>query len=69
MSRDSVNCWTVTIVDDDEGNLMLPLTEEMLEAAGLKVGDELVWEIKSDAVYLTKKNPTTEVGMVADNSE
>lgn len=59
MSRDSVNCWTVTVVDDDEGNLILPLTEEMLEAAGLKVGDTLVWEIKSDAVYLTKKdNPT-----------
>lgn len=62
--RISVNCWTVTLEEDPEtGDLVLPLTEEMLGATGWQLGDTLTWELSTSdngpCAILSKKEEKT----------
>lgn len=38
-----VNSWTVTLEESGE-DLVLPLSDEILQAVGWQVGDTLIWE-------------------------
>lgn len=53
--------WTITLEDDPEtGDLIMPLTDEILESAGWKEGDVLEWiDNKNGSWTLRKKNETS----------
>jgi len=49
--------WTVTVeeADDESGDLILPLPQEMLDLQGWKEGDTLEWTDMGDGAWsLTK---------------
>lgn len=47
----------VTLIEDSDGQLMLPFTENILNQMGWDTGDELLWEInENDTVTITKKD-------------
>lgn len=48
--------WIVEVFQDGE-HLMLPLTDEMLENTGWKVGDELLWERAAGQAWTLRKKP------------
>jgi hypothetical protein len=51
--------WTLTLeeADDGSGDLVLPLTDEIMESAGWKTGDTLIWtDLKNGSWSLTKKD-------------
>jgi len=39
-----MSTFIVNIEEDEEGNLILPIPDKMLEQLGWKEGDTLVWE-------------------------
>lgn len=46
----------VKLFEDSDGQLILPLSEEILNQMGWHTGDELLWEMNDEhSVYLTKK--------------
>jgi hypothetical protein len=47
--------WTVQIVDGPDGELFLPIPEELLTSKGWKVGDELAWTVGDGWVELSAK--------------
>jgi hypothetical protein len=54
--------WSVILEeDDDTGDLILPLTEEMLEDLGWELGDTVEWNINDDATSITIKNKTKQL--------
>lgn len=48
--------WLVELEQDGE-DLILPLTEEMLEGTGWKIGDELLWEKAAGSAWTLRKKP------------
>lgn len=62
--RTSVNCWTVVLEEDPTtGDLILPLSEEMLQTVGWQLGDTVVWELSTSdngpCAIITKKGNQT----------
>lgn len=50
--------WIITVekADDGSGDLVLPLTDEIMESAGWKTGDTLIWtDLKNGSWSLKKK--------------
>jgi hypothetical protein len=49
--------WTVTLeeADDGTGDLIMPLMDEILESAGWKEGDTLVWIDNKNGTWSIKK--------------
>lgn len=49
--------WTVEVIQDpaNSEDLLLEFPEELLQRAGWKAGDTIVWTIENDAVILSKK--------------
>ena len=49
--------WTITLeaADDGSGDLVLPLTDEIMESAGWKPGDALEWIDNKDGTWILKK--------------
>ena len=53
--------YVVTVVEDDNGNLVLPFTDQILEEVGWTEGDTLQWKDNDDGSFsLTKKETTVE---------
>lgn len=51
----------VTVVEDDNGNLVLPLTDQIMDQVGWTEGDTLEWKDNGDGSFgLTKKETTIE---------
>jgi hypothetical protein len=52
-----MNTWTVTIeeADDDSGDLVLPLPQEMLDQVGWHEGDTLEWIDNKDGTWSIQK--------------
>ena len=52
-----VDKWTVTVEEDENGDLVLPLPTELLNQMGWDIGDELVWSesFSKGSFSLTKK--------------
>ncbi len=50
--------WTINVEEDPEtGDCILPLPTDLLEEAGWKEGDEIVWKDNQDGSWsLTKKS-------------
>jgi hypothetical protein len=52
-----MNSWTIKIEEDPETKeLVLPLTDEILESVGWKVGDNLNWTDNKDGTWTLHKN-------------
>lgn len=47
--------WEITLEEDDQGNIILPIPPEVLELAGWKEGDELEWKERDDGSYVLEK--------------
>jgi hypothetical protein len=49
--------WTITLeaADDGSGDLVLPLTDEIMESAGWKPGDTLEWIDNKNGTWSIKK--------------
>ena len=56
-----MNSWTITLQEDPETKeLVLPLTDEILESVGWKVGDTLNWTDNKNGTWTLHKNePST----------
>ncbi len=51
----------VKLDQDENGDLLLPLSEELLKSVGWKLGDIIVWNENKDGTFtLTKKNEQSE---------
>ena len=47
--------FTVTIEEDEFGDLVLPIPDEVCEELGWEVGDDLEYEILDDETFSLKK--------------
>ena len=49
--------WTITLeaADDGSGDLVLPLTDEIMESAGWQTGDTLEWIDNKNGTWSIKK--------------
>jgi hypothetical protein len=49
--------WTITLeeADDGSGDLVLPLTDEIMASAGWKTGDTLIWTDLHNGSWSLKK--------------
>jgi hypothetical protein len=49
--------WTLEVTEDpnNKDELILQFPSDLLEAAGWKEGDTLIWNLEDEAVTLTKK--------------
>ena len=51
-----MNRWIIQVEEDPEtGELVLPLTDEILEKAGWKIGDTLTWTVKTNGSIIVGK--------------
>ena len=56
--------YTVQLEEDENGDLMLPFSDEMLEELGWKIGDQLVWKDNGDGTYTISKDQDDMLGDV-----
>lgn len=55
-----MSSWTLKLEEDSEtGDLLLPLTDEILESAGWKEGDTLEWIDNKDGTWTLRKTDAT----------
>ena len=54
----------ITLENDDEGNLVLPLDDEILKEVGWEAGDTIDWIDNKDGSWTMKKKVTTEFVLV-----
>jgi hypothetical protein len=56
-SKEMTNSWTIKLIEDPKtGDLILPLTSDILNQVGWDEGDTLLWEeLPSGSWSLTKK--------------
>jgi len=49
--------WTIILeeADDGSGDLILPLTDDIMDSAGWKIGDTLQWIDNKDGTWIIKK--------------
>ena len=55
--RLTMNKWTITLedADDGSGDLVLPLTDEIMESAGWQIGDTLEWIDNKNGTWSIKR--------------
>ena len=67
-----MNSWTLTVEEDTEtGNCVIQFPDDLLKAAGWKIGDALCWIDQGDGSYqLIKEDLTTFIkkGIIKDDN-
>ena len=49
--------WEATVQEDPEtGELVIPLPEDLLTKLGWQEGDNIVWDVRDDAIVVKKYN-------------
>jgi bifunctional DNA-binding transcriptional regulator/antitoxin component of YhaV-PrlF toxin-antitoxin module len=48
--------YYVELEEDANGNLIMPIPEEVLETLGWETGDLLTWDLKGDGIILQRLN-------------
>ena len=57
--------WTITLQDDPEtGDLIMPLSDEILESAGWREGDTLEWIDNENGTWSLRKLDATSTDTV-----
>ena len=54
----------VKLEQDANGDLILPLSDELLQSVGWKIGDTIVWKDNEDGSWSMSKKPTTKIVLV-----
>jgi hypothetical protein len=54
----------VTPEEDKDGNLVLPISDEMMAELGWKIGDNIKWTDNNDGSWSMTKKPETELVLV-----
>lgn len=54
----------IKLEQDDNGDLILPLTDEILASVGWKIGDTIVWTDNGDGSWTMSKKPKTKIVLV-----
>jgi hypothetical protein len=54
----------VKLEQDENGDLILPLGDGLLEKVGWKIGDTIVWTDNGDGSWTMSKKPTTKIVLV-----
>jgi len=54
----------VTLEEDSEGNLVLPISNEMMAELGWKIGDNINWNDNKDGTWTMTKKQETETELV-----
>jgi hypothetical protein len=54
----------VKLEQDENGDLILPLGDELCESVGWKIGDTIVWKDNEDGSWTMSKKPTTKIVLV-----
>jgi hypothetical protein len=47
--------FTVTLEEDENGDLILPLNSDILNQMGWDIGDTLIWEESFNGSYILRK--------------
>ena len=50
--------WVLDVQENEEGELFIQLTDEILEGSGFKIGDDLDWIDNKDGSFTLKKRDT-----------
>ena len=59
--------WTVTLEEDpDTGDLILPLSDEILEGSGIGIGDTVEWIDNKDGSWTLRKKDGTNATPVVE---
>jgi hypothetical protein len=59
--------WTVTLEEDPEtGDLILPLSDEILEGSGMALGDTVEWIDNKDGSWTLRKKDGTDATPVVE---
>jgi hypothetical protein len=61
-NENKTKTWVLPVEADPSGEYFLTFPDDLLEAAGLKEGDEIDWFDNGDGSYVFKKAATTETG-------
>ena len=56
--------YTATVEEDEDGNAVIPLPQEMLEELGWNEGDTLDWDASKDGQIILSKKQTEETEWV-----
>ena len=51
-----MNNYTATVIEDENGDLILPFPEELLEELGWKIGDKLLWKDNENGTFTIQKD-------------
>lgn len=54
----------VRLEQDENGDLILPLGDELCESVGWKIGDTIVWKDNGDGSWTMSKKPKTKIVLV-----
>jgi len=54
----------VKLEQDENGDLILPLSDELCDAVGWKIGDTVVWKDNEDGSWSMSKKPKTKIVLV-----
>ena len=54
----------VTLEEDKDGNLVLPISDEMMAELGWKIGDNINWNDNKDGTWTMTKKQETELVLV-----
>jgi hypothetical protein len=54
----------VKLEQDENGDLVLPLSDELLQSVGWRIGDTVVWKDNEDGSWTMSKKPTTKIVLV-----
>jgi hypothetical protein len=54
----------VKLEQDENGDLILPLSDELLQSVGWRIGDTIVWKDNGDGSWTMSKKPKTKIVLV-----
>jgi hypothetical protein len=54
----------VKLEQDENGDLVLPLSDELLQSVGWRIGDTVVWKDNEDGSWTMSKKPKTKIVLV-----
>jgi hypothetical protein len=54
----------VKLEQDENGDLVLPLSDELLQSLGWRIGDTVVWKDNEDGSWTMSKKPKTKIVLV-----
>jgi hypothetical protein len=54
----------VRLEQDENGDLVLPLSDELLQSVGWRIGDTVVWKDNEDGSWTMSKKPKTKIVLV-----